>query len=327
MYPTAVRVDRQFALDFATFLDNRVVAPNGHAHTKKRRLRGQTFVIDTVRALFEWADDPHRGNYLPAGFRNPFRRATLKRRVPATDPLGAPDITVDMATDFARACDDYQLALFMPTVLYGLRAAEPVFLFREHIQGDWLRVACLPELAYTTKGQRDKRLPLLDGIAELWNTAQPGGNCGLVLVRRTVASGSESPPLLGNSLNQLIHEYERHCEQAKATSAAAKQKIRDGVIRDAGGLTYDLVNGEFHRIARRLKWPARATLKDFRHLFATVLANGGMPEHERRYLMGHAPGKEAIVTYTNMDRLADHYRCAVEREYAALLTILRSRVT
>ena len=325
-YPTAARVDRQFALDFAAFLDNQTVAPNGHDNAGKRRLRGQTFIIDAVRAMYEWADDPARGNCMPAGFRSPFRRATLKRRAPAIDPLGEPDITSEMAADFLEACDDYQLALFALVALFGLRAAEPAFLFREHVEGGWLRVGCIPELAYVTKGRRDKRLPLLDEIAALWRIDEGDGS-GLLFVRRAVASGRDSAPLFGWSLDRLIREFDRRREQAGTRSAVAIRKIRGGVIRDAGGLTYDLIDSEFRRVARKLAWPARATLKDLRHNFATSLANGGMPEHERRYLMGHTPGRDAIVTYTHVNRLAEHYRRAVEQEYGSLLAILRSRVS
>ena len=326
-YPTSVRVDRRFALEFAAFLDNQTVAPNGHANARKRKLRGQAFILDAARAMYEWADDPERGACMPTGFKNPFRRAVLKRRKPAIDPLGEPEITLGMATEFLEACDRYQRALFAPLILYGLRATEPVFLFREHVEGGWLRVGCIPELAYTTKGLRDKRFPLLDEITDLWNVEQPDRGQGLILVRRSVTAGDESPPLYGASLGSLTQEFERRCQQAGTSSAAAKLKIRDGVIRDAGGLTYDLISCEFHRLARRLKWPACATLKDFRHAFATALVSAAVPEPMRRYLMGHAPGKEAIVTYTHLSGLADHYRRAVEQEYAPWLAILRSRIS
>jgi hypothetical protein len=50
-----------------------------------------------------------------------------------------------------------------------------------------------------------------------------------------------------------------------------------------------------------------------------------MPEHERRYLLGHHPGKGAIVAYTHLNQLAEHYRLAAERELGPLLEVLRRR--
>ena len=57
-------------------------------------------------------------------------------------------------------------------------------------------------------------------------------------------------------------------------------------------------------MACRLDWPKAATPKDFRHLFATVMANGGLPEHMLRYLLGHAPDRDATHAYTHLDQLA-----------------------
>ena len=62
---------------------------------------------------------------------------------------------------FVENCDVYQLRLFVPIILFGLRAAEPCLLFRERLDSSWLTVACFPEVAHFTKGRRDKRLPLI----------------------------------------------------------------------------------------------------------------------------------------------------------------------
>jgi hypothetical protein len=75
-----------------------------------------------------------------------------------------------------------------------------------------------------------------------------------------------------------------------------------------------------------LGWPAAATIKDLRHLCNTALANGRMPEHERRYLLGQEPGKGVIVRYTHFNKLAEHYQQAVEHELAPVLQVLRRRV-
>ncbi|MCC6681236.1 MAG: hypothetical protein IT445_10095 [Phycisphaeraceae bacterium] len=91
------------------------------------------------------------------------------------------------------------------------------------------------------------------------------------------------------------------------------------MMREAGALDYDRIQREFRSVSCRLRWPAAATLKDFRHLFSTAMANGGVPEHERRYLMGHAPGRDAIVRYTHFNKLAEHYRLAVRQELSEVL--------
>jgi hypothetical protein len=151
-YPYAGGVNRYFRLQLAAFLAHRQVTPNGCAHGDDRPLRGQGFILYTVRALFEWAADPERGNLLPEGFRNPFRGSSPPRSVLQEDPLAEPDITLDMAMDLIAACDRYQLRLFVPMLLFGLRAAEPCYLFREYVDSDWLRVPNNLDLYYRTKG-------------------------------------------------------------------------------------------------------------------------------------------------------------------------------
>jgi integrase len=309
-------IDQAFAYAFMTFLRSRKVAPNGHPNTPTRLISDPGYVVDVVRAMFEWARDPRRGGLLSPQFNNPFLDQTLRRRRPLQNMEGEPDITVQMAAQFIRTCDDYQKTLFLPMVLYGLRASEPIMLFHENIESEWIKVPCIEGLDYFTKGRRDKRLPLLDCIRHLWECGAV--RRGLVLLRRSVQEGRERPPLLGKSLPELIEVYHHRLGEGPLTTKEREQ-IRDGVIRDAGGLDYDRIQREYRCLARQLKWPQAATLKDFRHLFSTAMANGGMPEHERRFLLGHAPSKDAIARYTHLNKIAQHYLEAVQREFHLIL--------
>jgi hypothetical protein len=325
-YPHAHRLDHDFRLAFAAFLAGRRVAPNGRPNAAARPMKGQEFVLDAVQSMLRWACDPDRGNLLPVTFRNPFLRLGSRRPVLVGDPLAEPDITVDMAVDFMRACDRYQLMLFVPILFYGLRASEPCFLFRECLEGRWLRVPCHPDLGYRTKGCRDKRFPLLDTLQPVWNLLRAGGGQGLLYVRRRVLAGKEAAPLRGHSLAELTAAFQRRCAAEGSPDAAGRQRLRDVVLREAGGLSYDHVQGEFAGLARRLGWPVRATPKDLRHLFCTMLGNAAMPEGYRRFLMGHAPGRAASVAYTHLHRLEHQYAAAVEREWGRLVEAVNQRV-
>jgi integrase len=320
--PHAAGVDRQFQLGLATFPAGRSVAPNGRPGARPRPMRSQAFVEDAARALFAWAADPARGRLLPAGFRNPFLGRARGRRSPVVDPLGEPDITAALAATFLEACDTYQLALFRPRIFFGLRASEPCSLLAEHPEDGWLRIPCLPELGYETKGKRDKRLPLVGCLGPV---IAAEGRRGLLRLRRGVAEGREQPPLLGATQGELIEEYRRRCAETRSLAAARRARLRDEVLRDAGGLRYDHVEGEFTQLARRLGWPTSATLKDFRHLFATGLENGGVPESYRRYLMGHALGRAAITGSTHLNRLREHSSAALAREWPTRLAAHQRR--
>ncbi len=324
-YPAAGTVDREFRLEFAAFLTTREVTGNGRPGTT-RRMRNTQFVTDAVRAVFAWACDPDRGGLLPEGFRNPFLRSGSRTPVLKGDPLAAPDVTLPMAVELVRACDAFQLRLFVPVLVFGLRAAEPCVLFADHVRDGWLSVPCVPELGLLTKGRRDKRFPLLERLEPFWEVFRDGRDKGLLLERRAVAECREPVPLRGASLAELIGAYRARCERTNAKTAVERARVREGVLRDAGGLDYDHVQGEFAKVTNGLGWPAAATLKDLRHLFATTLNNAGVPEGYVRYLMGHAPGKTALVAYTHLDQLRRHYAAALEREWAPLLDAIDRRV-
>jgi integrase len=288
-------------------------------------MKGQDFVLDTVRAMFAWAADPQRGNCLPSGFNNPFHRRVIgRRRQVAPDMAGEPDVTVEMAARLLEACDDWQLRVFSPLVFHGLRPSELIFLFHEMLDEKILDVCCIEKLAYTTKGLRNKRLPMLPPIHAILRQGLSTAPQGLVYCRRP--GRLTQPPLLGASLKDLVAEFERRCRQPDAQHAAQVMRVRDGVLHDAGALSYKLIQGEFRKVATTLGWPAAATIKDLRHLCNTALANGRMPEHERRYLLGQEPGKGVIVRYTHFNKLAEHYQQAVEHELAPVLQVLRRRV-
>jgi hypothetical protein len=326
-FANPVSVNRDFRLAFAAFLAAQAVTPNGRHGAAARPMRSPGFVLDAVRALFEWASDPERGGLLPEDFRNPFRHCGASRSVLQGDPLAEPDITVPMAIDLVSACDPFQLRLFAPILLFGLRAAEPCFLFWEYCDTDWLRVPNNTDLDYRTKGRRDKRFPLIADLATFWSWWRRGCARGPVYERRSVVEGNERAPLRSASVAEIVAEFRSRCGSAGEPDAVTRAKLRDQVLRDAGGLNYDQVESEFSALAKRLGWPRQATLKDLRHLFATTINNAAMPEPYRRFLMGQSPGKAAIVAYTHLNELRRHYTEAVQREWPLIVAAILKQVT
>lgn len=324
--PHAAGVNREFRMQLAAFLEKRHVAPNGNAGADSRPMRGQRFVLDTVRALYQWSSDPERGNLLPEGFHNPFFRQTRHESLLRGDPLAEPDISLKMAIDLVTACDRFQLRLFAPLLLFGLRAAEPCYLFAEYLDSFWLRVPCNPDLGYQTKGRRDKRCPLVDDLRPLWDELRQGREHGLLFERRRASDGKLAR-LRGASLEALVTEYRQRCATEMVNTAGRRRHVRDAVFRDAGGLSYDHIQGEFLSLARRLHWPAQATLKDLRHLFATSMNNASLPEAYRRYLMGQAPSRAAVTAYTHLNDLARVYSEAVRREWQPLIDAILHRLS
>ena len=230
-----------------------------------------------------------------------------------------------MTVQFILACDEFQLRLFLPLILFGLRASEPTWLFHEDLDQVWLNVRCHPELDYLTKGQRDKRFPLVEALADLWKLWHQGGRKGLLLRRRSWAAHSESASPEA-SYDALVSNYRALCREKRAATVAARRQIRDRLIRESGAINYDQIDGEFRQVAGALEWKATATLKGFRHLFATALENSGCPETYRRFFLGHSPGRAASVNYTHLDQLHRHFQKFLLHEYADIVAALRTRV-
>lgn len=323
--PSPARAGREFVLRLAGYLRERMISPNGHAHTALRRMGSYGYVLDTVRAMYAWAGDPNRGHILPPECGNIFRKSRDQRNDSlVTGLLGEPDITINMATDFLAACDRHWLPVFALLVFYGLRAGEPCMLFREHIADGWIKVQCIPQLEYTTKGKRDKWLPLVPVIEEILQSGghNPGGTCGLLFFRPNIVKNGAS--LAGAGLNSLAAQYAQ-CTTGVA-EAVRREEIRHDLLRQAGGLEYDEIHRAFRRIRRRLGWPAAATLKDFRHLFATCMQNAGMPERYIQYLMGHSQGRQAMVHYAHLNQIRQHYQTALESQMKPALDALLARI-
>ncbi len=309
------RVDREFVLQFLAFLKSQTVTRNGESEGTKRPLRSVDYVLETSHAALAWAADPERGALLDSSFRNPFRGQACAVRTRAPDPCTAPAITIEMAANWLQACDPYQRRLFTPLILFGLRAAELTWVLADDVDDQWFHVRCHPELEHLTKGLRDKKFPsgrLLPYIS------LPSENTALWLPRR------EFSPIAGGPLDSqgLQAEFHRRLASAPQSNALTRRQVRNELLRDAGASDYDRIEQEFHRIARILNWPRQATLKGFRHLFATALENSGCPESYRRYFLGHSPGKSAIVTYTHLDQLERHYGRLLDGEFAPIMAVL-----
>lgn len=318
-YSSVAGVDRNFQLEFAHFLQSRNVSANGRVAGTGRPMRGQRYVVDTVRAMFHWAADPQRGNLLPTGFANPFRRRTAEQR--RVQDFLQPDVTMEMTAEFILQCDIFQLPIFSVLALYGLRPGELGWLFGEDMSNGWFRVAGLPDLSYSTKGKRDKQFPMLECLRRFWEPKSAGLRDGLMFHARNRAL-RKLPP---RSKESLIGEFQE--QRGHAETAAKLRALRNKLLASAGQLTYDPIRLEFGKLARRLSWPRAATVKDFRHLFATSLENAGVPESYRRFFMGHAPGREAIVGYTHLNRIREHFLSAVQREYKPVAAAIEHRAT
>ena len=324
-YDRVCQADRQFALEFRSYLKNLWVSPNGHAAAEKKRLQSIPFVMSVARSLYAWAADEQAGNLLSAGFRNPFSGRLRDTAETSQDMLCDPDITLEMAAEFIRACDSWQLPLFCLYIFYGLRAAEPCWLFAESLSDEWIKIECDKSLGYVTKGRRDKRLPLIDPVRRALSLISHNRQGGLLFRRRDLLKNQPTIANYADSRDEFRSQFLQQLRDQKITSSALIETLRCQLHREAGGLNYHFVEREFKTIHARLGWPKSATLKDFRHLFSTCIGNAGIPEHYRQYLLGQSQGKAAITNYTHLNKLKEHFEKAVADEMTPVMNALAEK--
>ena len=326
-YPDAGKVDREFQLRFSAYLNDLIVIGGGSGSSNRGSLKATRYILAVARGVYDWAADPNRGHLLAEGFRNPFSDMGRPANVVAPDPFRSVDITVPMAVELIRAADYFQLQVLTPIMLYGLRPAELGWIFIEHLKEDWLKVPCIPELEYTTKGRRNKQFPIPEFLRRLWQ-GNVSRRLGLLYEHRRASICSHRLPLLGCSLTQLIEEFKLRCATIQARSAAERRTVRNAVLRDAGQLNYDRVQDEFQKLAVGLDWPSAATLKDLRHLCATCLEDAGVPEFYRRYFMGHSLGRAPIATYTHLSesKMQQYFKKALQTEFAPIVGAIEDRL-
>jgi len=76
------------------------------------------------------------------------------------------------------------------------------------------------------------------------------------------AEGNERAPLLGSPLAALIAEFQTRLARESLT-AGQRQCLRDRIVREAGGLSYDRVEDEFRGLAVEREWgPVRNGVQD-----------------------------------------------------------------
>ena len=323
-YPYAVNANREFRLELSAFLASRTVCGNGRKGTP-RPMKSQGMVLDVVRAMYEWAVDPDRGNLMPEGFRNPFLGGGEHRPLFVGDPLAAPKITMAMAAEFLTSCSTAEKKLFAPMIVFGLRASEPCYLFREHLTEDSLEVPNIDDLDYFTKGRRGKRFPWTPELAGLRELLISEGKQGLLYRQSDFVDAKERESAFP-SLTEITGEYHRRLAAVDQGNHRTHLKIRKQLLQETGALRYDNIEALFHRITAKLGWTVRATLKDFRHLFATTLSDANISESYRKYLLGHAPGREASVAYTHLHLLREQFANVLLNEFGPVLEVLPSPV-
>jgi hypothetical protein len=107
---------------FLRWLRGVQIAPNGHAHSRRRPLRerGIRFILNTCRSLYHYAS---KRRHLPPYTDNPFSElASLKLREDDAKPVFV--FNQETEKNFLEAADDWSFAIHFLLAKTGVRPGE-----------------------------------------------------------------------------------------------------------------------------------------------------------------------------------------------------------
>ena len=288
---------------FAAHLRTLEVAPNGHPHAARRRLRdkGIQFILETCRALYAFAA---KRRHLPPYAGNPFADLPLDRlKVEDAKPIFIFDAATELA--FFRASDAWAFPLHLTLAKTGVRIGEAVHLLIEEVDldGGWLHVRNKTALGWRVKTGTERDVPLLPEVVAVLRRVIGHRQAGPVFLRQRFAGG-QLPPLPGDR-----QELERVCAERQraagpAPSRAELLRIARTVWRDAGAVKVEAIRTSFIRVMRATGHPEATCPKSWRHSFATLLQDANVDPLVRQLTLGHKPtagtglGMTAHYTHT-----------------------------
>lgn len=305
------RPTREMVLGFKTHLSSVMISPNGHPHAHRRPLstKGSTFILCCCRAMVRWAVQE---DLLPAQCAEAFVHSGRSNAA----GIGFSDspIKTDQVVRLIRSADLYQLAVFAFHIFLGVRVTEPCWAMIENVdlEQGWVEFRCNEQLAYRTKGNTDKRLPLCPALADVITLLADGRTGGpLVLKRRLFEKRGKALKPVRN-LNEII----RKVQSEKPSGWAERSRIASGYMKKAGGVVGDDLRREFRRLTAKAEIPQTVTPKALRHHFASALEQAGVPYYTRKYLLGHRVDQDngrasditAIYTHLEPDFIRQTYQ-------------------
>lgn len=277
---------------FAAFLRNLEVSPNGRKNTPRRRLldSGVWFILEVCRSLYGYAQ---RMRHLPPYAANPFTSLRLDR-MQISDAKPVFVFTAQTELQFLQAADDWAFPIHATLAKTGMRPGELAHLLIEDLdlEQGWLHVRSKIELGWRIKTGLERRIPLVAELGQLLRRVVGDRTAGPVFLQKrfwagTVAFSTCDRAGLAHLLEDRIQDAEQH--QARPLTRGEKLRLARAVWRDTGALNGDDIRTSFMRVARRAGLSAGTCPKSWRHTFATLLQDANVDPLIRQITLGHRP--------------------------------------
>jgi integrase len=294
---------------FVRYLRTVRVAPNGHAHARRRPLRdnGVRYILETCRSLYAYAA---KRRHLPPYTDNPFAGLGGKRaRVEDAKPIFV--FGAESELTFLKVADPWAFRDQFLLVKLGLRPGELVRLLIEDVDlpGGWLHVRSRPELGAPTKTRRERAIPLIAEIGVVL-TQLIGDRTGGPVILRHKADVSRLPLAKcdARALAAAAQKRIAAAEDGELLDRREVARIQREVWRDAGATRLERIRTSFIRIADVCGLHDATCPKSWRHTFATLLQDANVDPLIRQITLGHAPPSMFGASALGMTGIYTHTR-------------------
>jgi len=294
---------------FIRFLRSIEVAPNGHPHAARRKLRdkGVRYILVVCRSLYGFAG---KKRHLPPYTENPFGGLGGKR-VRIEDAKQVFVFNADTELAFFNAAGTWAFPVHFALAKTGLRPGELIHLLIEDVDldGGWIQIRNKPELGWKIKTRRARAVPLVEELVAVVRRLIGVRTAGPVFLREQFEPGSAALAGLGRealarAVVQRIEKAEQ--QRGQALDREGRAKIARTVWRDAGAVKADRIRLSFIRIADSVGLAGATCPKSWRHSFTTLLQDANVDPLIRQITLGHAPmgtadgalGMTSIYTHT-----------------------------
>ena len=286
-----IAVDR-----FVRYLRVLQVAPNGHANSRTRPLRGTgiRYILEVCRSMYAFAA---KKRHLPPYAENPFAELALERlKVEDAKPIFIFDDATELA--FFQAADNWSFPVHFTLAKTGLRSGELRHLLIEEVdlESGWLQVRNKPELGWRIKTGRERPIPLIDELVHVLRRVIGERTSGPVFLRQLFRA--EESDLSAADYNSLVAVGRSRLDRAESDQGRSLTReeqavVCRGVWRDAGAVRAEAIRKSFIRSTRTIGLLHATCPKSWRHTFATLLQDANVDPLIRQLTLGHKPTNDA----------------------------------
>lgn len=298
----AVDIDRNFVAKLRAFLYSYRTTRNGRTSGKSRPMSERQIynVLQCLRTLFAWASRPEVRK-LPGMWLNPLTEDLVGSR-PAKDPLREDVLSLETRIKLVGLMDRWQICQLAVFLVLPMRPDEVAGLLVSDVNFErgWLEFGQrLNDLNFTKEGTAFK-VPFPDELRPILRACIADRTEGPLLRGRTAFASAGAGVSSTDDLRRLYDDALRGEPRDSIQSAHDRKLLFRRVLRELGGVSEDVLAGEFKKLLTTLGIAGTATLYTLRSSVTTAMKNAKVPHLELRYLTSHSTN-DILNTYASLD--------------------------